>query len=422
MFLSCVRSTGAVVACLFLAVAPVAGATWNELGPTVALGPGWTPGVAVTSDGVVHVVYFSTARTPFTVGTMLYRTYTPAGGLGDEVRALTMTSETDMNSPHLVADDNDVLHVVYGHKSLGSATKAWYSNNSGGTWKESVVVLDNPDKRINYPRLFVDGTRAYVGAFTGSGILCRVENILTAPTVATTSNTNLWLPHPLVSSTGALFVVGRNGPSGHYLYTYTQNFAKQSELKLSNGTPQKTGEPCNAIVDESDVVHAVGVCEVVWYNNSQRAGAGQDVILGQDFGTWVGELVWPVMVKDAQGRLYVAYSRGGGQVCTIDGSAFSDRTQFASSITVRHRYNCQIDAARGGGVYIAWDNDGVCYLRSVGVDISVAVSHPASAAARRVHGAAQPQVQYDLRGRVAARSQAGGTALVPAANLLISPH
>ena len=59
-----------------------------------------------------------------------------------------------------------------------------------------------------------------------------------------TNGTYLFAPYPVIDSSGRLFVIGRNSASGHYLQQYDRNLnAVGNGVKLSTGTPNKTGEP-----------------------------------------------------------------------------------------------------------------------------------------------------------------------------------
>ncbi|MGH7959278.1 MAG: hypothetical protein ACREH8_20035 [Opitutaceae bacterium] len=380
-------------------------AAWNALGETQELGAGITPGICVDRAGTIHVVYMGGGKIFYRRNDEAARQSTrwsrgaPAAVAERAAARASHPHETsgfdpaeevpvpegpaNYNSPHLVCDNQGTVHLTFERDFTRFSKKSWYTNRRDGKWKRPVLVLDHSatEKRVNYPRLAVHGDEVFIGGFVGGGsTIVRLLNVSEQPTVAGSVDTPLWVAHPLVDAQGQLWVVGRDGPRGHLLERYSGELRRLGErLLLSRGTPGKTGEPTAAIIDENGVVHVAGVTrsapqsptEVLWYSTSARAAAGKDVILGPELGKDVGEDVYPVLARDAYGRIHVSYRHvetGEARLSILDERA----GQFAPPVTVapgvhkRSRWNPHLAAAPGGGVYIVWDNDGRIYFRPVG--------------------------------------------------------
>jgi hypothetical protein len=357
-------------------------AEWNQLGETRELGAGVTPGIAVDTSGAVHVVFMHD-------GGIFHLRATRGGAFGAAEPVPVPEGPANYNSPHLVCDARGTLHVVFGRDVTGAARKAWYASWREGRWSRPVLVLDasGTERRINYPRLAIsaDGASAYVGGFAGGGsIVVRVDDLRGTPKIAARVETRLWVAHPLLTATGEVLLVGRAGASGHQLERYTSELVRVGEpLLLSRGTSTKTFEATAALVDERGVVHAVGATgsptQVLWYNSSTRAAAGQPVIIGPELGHDIGERTYPVLLRDGRGRFYVSYrdhATGEARLTMLEarGDRFAEPVVVAPAITSRLRWNAHLAAAPGGGAYVVWDTEGRGYFRAVGE----AAQNPAS--------------------------------------------
>ncbi len=349
--------------------------TWNTLGNTIDVAAGTTPGIAVDSQGRLHLVYMSAGR-------IYYRLGDADGvfGAAEEI-PLPGGASGNYNSPHVVVDVNDTPHFVFEKDWASSSTRAWYTNRIGGTWRVPLVAINSTGGgRANYPRLAVYGSTAIVGILTGievMGRIVKITNLDTTPTVARVVETPLWVPAPCIDAQGNLSVVGRNGPAGHYVQAYDMDLNTIGAGRLlSSGTPAKTGEPTGACVDHAGVIHAAGSTapgeyDQIWYNSTARLDAGQSSLLGLDFDQWVGELFYPTLAADSSGAMiYMAYrdiDDGSGRATIIRDGTFGAPVTFAPSVTSYFRWNPQIAAAPGGGVYVAWDFGGRAFVRSIGL-------------------------------------------------------
>src|SRR6266700_2719845 len=97
-----------------------------------------------------------------------------------------------------------------------------------------------------YSRPVLYGKNAFVGAPTGNsgGSLARFSSFSGTPQLDLTNGTYLLAPYPVIDNSGNLFVIGRNSAAGHYLQQYDLNLnAVGNGVKMSTGTPNKTGEP-----------------------------------------------------------------------------------------------------------------------------------------------------------------------------------
>src|SRR6266404_9791998 len=125
-----------------------------------------------------------------------------------------------------------------------------------------------------------------------------------------------WPPRRLTP--GARSPGFRISAAGHYLQQYDLNLnAVGGGVKMSTGTPNKTGEPTAAVIDVADVIHAIGNCGAtgvdpesssdIWYNKSQDGAApAQGSVLGLAGPGWMGQVVYPHSTIDANGRIYLA--------------------------------------------------------------------------------------------------------------------
>jgi hypothetical protein len=367
-----VRFSAGLAAVFVSLGALAAAAEWGATGDIQIVDTGITPGVAVDGRGGIHLVYMRGAD-------IFYRSGDSGGVLGPAERVPAPVDTGEYNSPHLVCDAAGTVHLVFTRGFTRSAQVAWYTNRQGGRWRTPVVALDQTgtNRRVNYPRLAVDGTTAYVGAFAAEGSrVARLSEILSAPRVTGSVDTRLWVAHPLVRG-GEVLVVGRAGAQGHMMERYSRELElRGSALLLSRGTPQKTGEPTAALLDRNGIIHAVGVAggtpDVLWYANDRRAAGGADVVLGPAAGDHVSEFTYPVLQEDARDQIYLAYrehSTGEGHITVIDPATgrFADPVTFAPAILRRLRWNAPLAAAPGGGVYAVWEADGRVHLRTIGV-------------------------------------------------------
>jgi hypothetical protein len=353
---------------------------WSILGTQQTLGDGITPGVATDSCGNIHVVYMNN-------GAINYNKANPAGVFGTPEQIPVPEGPANYNSPHLVCDTNGDPHVVFERDWYPSTSKCWYSNRKGGSWKTPTLAFNG--LLVLYSRLVLSGANAFVVASTGTpaGLLARFSNLSGTPHLDLTNSTYLFAPYPVTDGSGRLFVIGRNSASGHYLQQYDRNLnAVGGGVKMSTGTPNKTGEPTAAVIDGANVIHAVGNCGAtgidpessseLWYNKSQDgSGPVQGSILGLAGPGWMGQVEYPHSALDKSGRIYVAYrneATGEGRISVVTNSQFAEPVTFTPAITdpntsEQRRWNCQLAPAPGGGVYVTWDYNGRCYIRSVGV-------------------------------------------------------
>jgi hypothetical protein len=361
---------------------------WGTLGTQQTLGDGITPGVATDLHGNIHVVYMNN-------GAIYYRKAGPSGSFGAAEQIPVPEGPANYNSPHVVCDTNGDPHVVFERDWYPSTSKCWYNNRKGGNWKTPVLAFNG--LLVLYSRLALYGTNAFVTASTGTpeGLLARFSNLSGTPRLDLTNATYLFAPYPVIDSTGKLFVIGRNSASGHYLQRYDLNLNPVGAgVKLSTGTPNKTGEPTAAVIDRANLIHAIGNCggtgidpessSDIWYNKSSDGSApAQGSILGLSGPGWMGHVVYPHSALDANGRIYLAYrneATGEGNITIVTNGQFADPVRFTTAITdpntsEQRRWNCQIAPALGGGVYVTWDYNGKCYIRPVGAPV---VNDPAT--------------------------------------------
>ncbi|MBM4028812.1 MAG: DUF1593 domain-containing protein, partial [Planctomycetes bacterium] len=347
-----------------------------ELGPIRSLGPGITPGVATDSYGGVHIVYMNAGR-------ILYVQADAAGTLRDPQEIPAPEGEAVYNSPHLVLDPEDVPHLVFERDFTSKSKKVWYTNRRQGAWKPPIEAIHAPEQRANYPRLAVTEDVALVGAFSPgdgfSGTLAKIVDLDTTPRVAAAATTALWVPTPFVVGDGWI-VLGRAGPAGHMLQKYGPDLKPAGNMqKISVGTPSKTGEPIAGLRDAKGVVHAAGITgqavedghrDWLWYNNSARMSAGQGAILGPMFSAGVSEYVYPSMIQDSAGQLYLAYrdfDTGEGKLVTVSPQGFGSPISIAPSATRRLRWNPQIAPGPDGRIYAVWDDNDTIHFRAIRV-------------------------------------------------------
>jgi hypothetical protein len=337
------------------------------------LGAGITPGICVDAHGAVHVVYMEGR-------TILYRRADGSAlRFGPPESVPVPEGPALYNSPHLVCDANGTLHLVFERDWTASSRKAWYSRRQHGRWSEPLLAIDRSgtERRVNYPRLAVAGDTVFVGAFAGGGsVVAKLGNSNAKPTVTASVETPLWVAHPLLSPSGEILIVGRDGARGHKLVRYTPDLTAIGDpLLLSRGTPTKTFEPTAAMIDASGVVHVAGATgspvEVLWYTTNERAAAGLPVILGPELGHGIKEFTYPVMIRDAKGRILVSFrdhATGAARLTMFDPQSekFVEPITIAPATTRRLRWNPHLAAAPGGGVYVAWDTDGRVFVRAVG--------------------------------------------------------
>lgn len=130
-------------------------------------------------------------------------------------------------------------------------------------------------------------------------------------------------------------------------------------------------------VDPAGTIHLVferdytRTSRKAWYTTNERAAAGRDVILGPEVGHEVSEFTFPVLLRDARGRIYLSYrNHATGESCltVFDPNAerFAPPIVTAPAITRRLRWNAHLAVAPGGGAYVVWDSDGRVYFRAVG--------------------------------------------------------
>jgi len=314
---------------------------WSILGTQQTIGAGITPGVATDAQGNIHVVYMNN-------GGIYYRKANSAGVFGAPESIPVPEGSANYNSPHVVCDTNGDPHVVFERDWYPSTSKCWYSNRIGGSWKPPVLAFNG--LLVMYSRLLLYGSNAFVTASTGTpaGMLARFSNLSGTPTLDIANGTYLFAPYPAIDSSGKLFVIGRNSAAGHYLQRYDLNLnAVGGGIKMSTGTPNKTGEPTAAVIDSADVIHAIGNCGAtgidpesssdIWYNKSQDGSApAQGSILGLTGPGWMGQVVYPRSALDRNGRIYLAYrseATGEGKICIVTNGQFADPVTFTSAIT-----------------------------------------------------------------------------------------
>jgi hypothetical protein len=355
---------------------------WSTLGTQQTLGDGITPGVATDALGNIHVVYMNS-------GAIYYRKANAEGVFGAAESIPVPEGAANYNSPHMVCDTNGDPHMVFERDWYPSTSKCWYTNRKGGSWKPPVLAFNG--LLVMYARLALYGSNAFVTASTGTpaGLLARLSNLGATPILDVTNGTYLFAPYPVIDSSGRLFVIGRNSGSGHYLQQYDRNLnAVGGGVKISTGTPNKTGEPTAAVIDGANLIQVIGNCGAtgidpeassdLWCNSSQDGSApAQGSILGLAGSGWMGQVVYPHGTLDASGRLYLAYrneATGEGKISLVTNNQFAEPITFTPAITdpnttEQRRWNCQVAPAAGGGVYVTWDYNGKCYLRPVGVTV-----------------------------------------------------
>ncbi len=356
----------------------------SPLGAQQTLGDGIEPGIATDAQGSIHVVYMNN-------GTIWYRQGDPDAVFdAPELIPSPTTGPAQFNAPHVVCDGSNTPHVVFSDAFYPTPGNCWYTNRIGGSWKAPVSAF--PGVIVMYPRLALCGSYAFVAASTGTpeGTIARLSNLGGTPHVDLTTGTYLLAPYPVVNCAASrLFVVGRNSGNGHYLQEYNFNLATVSSgQKMTNGTPNKTAEPTAAIIDSSNVVHAIGNCGAtgidpetnseLWYNNTQRMGLGENAVLGLagvPGSGWWGDNVYPHMVMDINGKIWLGFrdiTTGEGKISSVSDAGFTEPIVFTPVITdpnnpIRRRWNCQVAPAPTGGVYVTWDYGNQCYFRPAGV-------------------------------------------------------
>jgi hypothetical protein len=312
-------------------------------------------------------------------GAIFYRSARAGGRFADPEAIPAPEGPANYNSPHVVCGARGTVHVVFERDFTKQSRKAWYAVRREGRWSDPVLAIQAPasDRRVNYPRLAVAGSTAFVGAFVlGGSIIVRLDEVLATPRVTATTPTPLWAAHPLLDKSGGLSIVGRHGSRGHKLQRYSRDLEPLGDpLHLSHGTPTKTGEPTAAIIDPAGVVHVAGSTgsgkRVLWYTTNERASAGKPVILGPKLADEVHEYSYPVLLRDARGRIYVSYRRdpsGDGRITILEstGERFEQPVIVAPQVERRLRWNPHLAAAPAGGAYVAWDAGGRMYIRAMG--------------------------------------------------------
>ena len=346
---------------------------WAALGETIALGAGTTPGVGTDWEGNVHVVFMRD-------GGILHRTHVfGAAALSPEEAVPLPEGPGPYNSPHVVCGANGVVHLVFVHDFAGKSRRSWYAQRRDGKWSAPLLVHDitEEDRRLNYPRLHVAGDTAYVAGFVGGGsAVMKVVGLAGEPRVSGMITTKLWVVHPFVRS-DELLLAGRAGSHGHALETYSSNLEpRRPGFVLSRGALMKTGESTAAYMDRAGVIHVAGLTgggeAIVWYNSDRRAEQEKDLLIGPDVGAWVAEYTYPSMTGDEHGRIFISFrhhTTGEGRLAMVEPqqATFSGAVTFAPEITKRLRWNAPLAAARGGGVWLAWESDGEAFLRFAGV-------------------------------------------------------
>lgn len=368
------------------AAAPPSPPPWNELGPVQTLDGGSTPGIAVDRQGALHVVTMGGRK-------ILYRKGDAQLRFGPAEEIPPPEGPGNYNSPHVVADADGNPHVVFEKDWAGASKKGWYTNRIGGSWKPPVEVFgidpanNSKDLRVNYPRMALSGSYAFVGALAGNpgGRLCRVTDLDTTPRADQFVDNTLMTSRPVVDGTGRLFAMGRNGAAGQFIQEYSLDLAPIGKpRKLNQGQP-KTGEPISGVVDGKNVVHAVGwiggadpqASAKLYYMNTQRLDVKAACIVAPPFPVNPNtteqsfpDQVYPEMTVDAFDKVYITYRdfvTGEVDVTRIDGDTFSPIISFGPVEPNRLRFNHSVAPAAGGGVYIAWDDGKTVYVRAVGV-------------------------------------------------------
>ena len=286
--------------------------------------------------------------------------------------------EGEYNSPHLIVDGKGVAHLVFAYQWASASTECWYTNNAGGVWKKPLLCLSarrSPDQmnRVNYPRVAVIGDTAYVVAFVYkeyNGVIAKITNVaddrMAVERLVTIPQDN---PYILLPEPGKLFVAGR------YDYAYYSGVPE----KLGGSRHQgKSHEMIGAAAGPDGVVHLIGMSghkvTTMYYTNTARAAEGLAVINGETFHSDSdAELyVWPEIVVDANGLVYVAYrdfNDRKGKFVTIREGEYAEPVVFADELLRRIRYNVSATAAPAGGVYLAWHHNDGCFLTLVGAEL-----------------------------------------------------
>ena len=341
-----------------------------ELSEIERVGEGITPGIATDAGGTVHLILMQDG--------MIFHRRKPHGGKFEPAETLPLPEgKAAYNSPHVVCDAAGVVHMVFERDFTGASRKAWYTNRSGGVWKQPVLAIEStaPDKRVNYPRLALAEGVAFVSAFTARGsVIVKLVGLEAVPTLAGRIDTPLWVAHVFPRGIDVL-VVGRAGGNGHQLHRYDAALARRGEpVLLSRGTPTKTGEATAAAMDRAGTILVAGSSghptQHLWGTTDRRAAAGANVVAGLELGREIKEHTYPVMTIDRAGRAYVSYRdhvTGEGRITVFDVAAegFSAPVTFAPATTKRLRWNPQTAPAREGGVHVAWDENGQIYTRTV---------------------------------------------------------
>ncbi|MDO8589494.1 MAG: sugar-binding protein [Armatimonadota bacterium] len=393
---------------------------WNTLGTLQNIGSGTMPQVCVDSSNNIHVAYAAGNG-------VTYKKYNSSWTL--------QTSETITSPsggaywPHMMLDSNAVPHLVFTEgvtASLPYASYLYYTNRIGGTWKSVVTALNlaGTGNSVWNPRLALYSTYAYIGSQYGYnqsliGRIDRLTNLSSTPSVDASVNTSI---RSLVAATtnGNIFAVGRNT-----LSTGVQEYNSGLGLvggpwSMTNGTG-KAGAPAAAWTDKYNIVHMVawGImaggsgqcadrCGLIYNHTGRRNGdgsfynsingmLGDSGAVGPDPSSptgWWNDDVAPAICRDGQDVVYVAWrdnsASGEGRISKVDDSSWTQScksslcgdttctgTQFAQTLTRRRWWNCELaPAATGGGVYVAYENGGTCYIQPVGVTAAVDTTAP----------------------------------------------
>ncbi|MDO8683460.1 MAG: carbohydrate-binding protein, partial [Armatimonadota bacterium] len=363
---------------------------WNTLGAQQMLGDGATPGVAVDSQGNIHVVYMAN-------GGIYYKQGNSSMVFGPAEQIPSPEGPGDYVCPSVKCDSANVPHVAFQRGWAGECHKNWYSNRIGGSWKTPVKVIDNDiqqlDGRANYPRLALYGSYAFVSTFGvpgemldgTEGTIVRVTNLSTTPVVDRTAYSRLWVPHVLVATDGRLFVAGRYGTAGVQYQQYDLNLNTVGGLSsLTAGIEHRPGEENGECIDLNNVIHTAGGFNLdhgtgVWlghifYNSSARVAQGKEPIVGLESTiSWDNIQVYPVTEVDRTGKVYISWRAdpaGEGKITIVNGDQYQTPAVYAPAVTQYMRWNPQIAVAPISGIYAVWDYAGKIYIRSIGVGVS----------------------------------------------------
>jgi len=226
------------------------GVTWNEiarsLDPTTIDLPYYAPGIVIDSHDTIHLVYFSSGT-----GYAMYRNYTMATGWGDEIRvdnddapiANYITATVDSQdiihviwdaydlfddqifytnispftgigpikqlthfaspefdgetlNPHMLADSNDIIHIIFGFDVFSEDSAIYYINFSASGWStlQHMVSAQIPD----YQQFRVTAGSQVLGGL-GTDAL---TNTARGRDVARTPDARLWVATKAAGSSG----------------------------------------------------------------------------------------------------------------------------------------------------------------------------------------------------------------------------